>query len=348
MKFYLPLIALLSASSVAAADVRYAGAPDCRVVEHARVAGQAAYWSGACRDGYADGPGALQWSKDGKPTERYEGPLAKGLPEGAGIAQWADGSLHKGTYQGGQLHGPAAVVFKSGTRLEANFEHGKLVGNVKATYAGGNRYEGSWRNGPEGTGTMTFALGGAYSGPWIDGKPFGDGEIRYPNGQVLKARFNGSFQLTQRPQPETPKLYNIKREDPQTGSNIRPVLGNNFIVPPEKPYAELTPDQQALVKSFYEILQEDDAPPYPEKGMVQITRAMGKLISYGHIEGILRANVSINEAGVPQSVTVLKSPDSEAAKLAGSILMLIKYTPGRCAGQPCAMMVPFNYSLSVK
>lgn len=197
---------------------------------------------------------------------------------------------------------------------------------------------------------MTFALGGAYRGPFHEGKPVGDGEILYPNGQVLKARFNGSFQLMQRqqrPQPETPKLYNIKREDARTGSNIRQVEGSNFLVPPEKPYAELTPEQQALVRSRYKILQEDDAPPYPEKGMLQISRAMGKMISHGYTTGILRANVSVNEAGVPQSVTLLESPDSEAGKLAGSILMLIKYTPGRCASQPCAMMVPFNYSLSV-
>ena len=347
MKACFSLMVLLCASSATAADIHYAGKPDCRIVEPARVAGQAVYWSGACRDGYADGPGALQWSKDGKPTERYEGPLAKGLPEGAGIAQRADGSVHEGTYRNGELHGPAVVVFKNDNKLEANFEHGKPVGNVKVTFAGGDRYEGGWSHGPEGAGSMTFALGGAYRGPFHEGKPVGDGEILYPNGQVLKARFNGSFQLTQRPQPETPRLYNIKREDARIGSNIRPVVGSNFIVPPEKPYAELTPEQQALVKTRYKALQEDDAPPYPEKGMLQISRAMGKMISYGYTTGTLRANVSVNEKGVPQSVTLLESPDSEAGKLAGSILMLISYTPGRCAGQPCAMMVPFNYSLSV-
>ena len=124
------LIGLLCMSSAGAANIIYAGKADCRVVEHARVSGHTAYWSGACNDGYASGAGALQWSKDGKATERYEGTLSKGLPEGAGIAQWADGSLHEGNYQDGLLQGPAVVIFKNGAKLQGNFERDKRVGNV--------------------------------------------------------------------------------------------------------------------------------------------------------------------------------------------------------------------------
>jgi len=347
MKKPLSLIVLLCASGAGAADLIYAGKADCRIAGHARVAGHMAYWNGACKDGYASGPGALQWSKDGKATERYEGPLSKGVPEGAGIAQWADGSLHEGNYRDGMLHGPGVVIFKNGDKLEANFEEDKPVGNVKAVYAGGDHYEGGWRHGPEGSGTMTFALGGAYRGSWREGKPVGDGEILYPNGHVLKARFNGSFQLTaQAEKPEAPTLYSLKAQDAPIGSNIRPVMGSGYVVPPEKSYAEMTPEQQSFVKRYYKVLQDGDVPPYPEKGMLEISRAMGRLISYQAATGKLRANVSVDEHGVAQNVTLLKSPDSESGKLAASMLMLVKYTPGRCAGQPCAMMVPFSFLLS--
>lgn len=344
----LSLIALLCASGAGAADLHYTGKPDCRIAESSRVAGHVAYWSGACQDGYASGPGALQWSKDGKPTERYEGSLSKGLAEGAGIAQWEDGSVLEGTYLHGELHGPALVVFKSENRLEGNFEHGKPRGDVKVAFAGGDRYEGAWQNGPEGIGTMTFALGGAYRGSWRGGKPVGDGEIVYPNGQVLKARFNGSFQLTrQADTPAASRPYTIKRQDAFTGSNIRTVVGSGYAVPPEKPYAQLTPEQQQVVKGRYKVLQDDDAPPYPEKGMLEISRAMGRLISREEASGLLRANVKVDERGVAQSVTLLKSPDNEAGRLAAAMFMQIKYTPGRCAGQPCALVVPFNFELSL-
>lgn len=341
------LILLLYASSAGAAEISYAGKADCRVAAHVRVAGQAVYWSGTCKGGYASGPGALQWSKDGKATERYEGVLSEGRPEGEGIAQWADGSLHKGNYRNGMLEGPGLIVFADKTKMTATFERDTPTGPVTVTARNGDRYEGGWQNGPEGSGSMIFALGGAYRGAWHEGHPLGDGEILYPNGQVLKARFNGSFQLTQQLEvPATPRLYDIKQKDGYIGSNIPPVVSSGHAVPPEKSYAELTREQQMLVKRRYPVLQDDDVPPYPEKGQLPVFRAMRHLISYGGITGVLRANVSINENGVPQSVAVLESPDSEAAKLAASVFMLTKYTPGRCAGQPCAMVVPFSFSLS--
>lgn len=349
MKRLFFLIVLLCASSAGAAEINYAGKADCRVAEHARVAGQAAYWSGACKDGYASGPGALQWSKDGKATERYEGTLSEGQPQGEGIAQWADGSLHQGSYRNGMLEGPGLIVFADKAKMTATFERDAPAGAVTVIARNGDRYEGGWQNGPEGSGSMTFALGGVYRGAWHEGNPLGDGEILYPNGQVLKARFNGSFQLTQQPEASaTPRLYDIKQKDAYIGSNIAPVVSSGHAVPPEKSYAELTREQQMLVKRRYPLLQDDDVPAYPEKGLSFVSRAMRHMISYAGITGVLRANVSVNENGVPQSVVVLESPDSEAGKLAASVFMLAKYSPGRCAGHPCAMVVPFSFSLEFK
>lgn len=343
------LIGLLCMSSAGAANIIYAGKADCRVVEHARVSGHAAYWSGACNDGYASGAGALQWSKDGKATERYEGTLSKGLPEGAGIAQWADGSLHEGNYQDGLLQGPAVVIFKNGAKLQGNFERDKPVGNVKFGSPGDDQYEGGWQDGPEGHGTMTFFMGGAYRGQWREGQPVGDGELLYPNGLVRKGRFNGSFRLTAQPElPVADKRYTIKEQNAALGSNIRGIASGGFDVPPEKSYAQLTPEQQQLVKRHYAVLQDDDAPPYPEKGILELSRALQSLISYRDATGDLHVNVAVDEQGVAQNVLLLKSPDSESGKLAAAMFMHLRFTPGRCAGQPCAMVVPFRFSLRYK
>ncbi len=349
MHKHFALIGLLYLSSAGAASVYYAGKADCRVVEHARVSGHAAYWSGACIDGYASGPGALQWSKDGKATERYEGTLSKGVPEGAGIAQWADGSLHEGNYRDGMLQGAGVVIFKDGEKLEGNFEQDKPIGNVRFGSPGDDQYEGGWQNGPEGHGTMTFFMGGAYRGQWREGRPFGDGEILYPNGLVLKGRFNGSFHLTALPKlPDAPNVYTIKEQNAALGSNIRRIASGGFDVPPEKPYAQLTPEQQQRVKKHYAVLQDDDAPPYPEKGILELSRALQSLISYKDAIGELHVNVSVDEQGMAQNVTLMKSPDSESGKLAAAMFMHLRFTPGRCAGQPCAMVVPFRFTLRYK
>jgi len=348
MKTLFAIAALLCTGSACAADTVWVGKADCRIAENSRVTGQSPDWNGACKDGYASGPGALQWSKDGKETERYEGNLSKGVPDGAGIAQWADGSLHEGTYREGKLHGAATVVFSSKSQLRGTFEQGRVVGDVKFDDQSGSLYEGGWGDdGPEGRGTKVFALGGSYRGLWHKGKPVGDGEILYPNGQVLKGSFNGSFLL--KGQEATPaelaKRYEVKHKQPPTGSHLAEVAASGYFVPPEKPYAGLTPEQQRAVKSFYHILQEDDVPPYPANGNGELSRHLSALIPRMDKFGHVKANVSVDEKGVPQSVALLSMPSPQSGELVASMLMLIKYTPGSCAGQPCAMAVPFSYLL---
>ena len=229
------------------------------------------------------------------------------------------------------------------------------LGTLQWFHAGkeGDRYEGGWQGsgnhagGPEGSGTKVFVLGGSYRGQWHHGKPDGDGEILYPNGQVLKGRFNGSFLLTgKEAAPSSAQQYQVKHAEPPVGSHLAEVAATGHFVPPEKSYAALTPDQQRLVKHAYPLLQEDDVPPYPALGHGELSRNLSNLIRQMDRLGEVLAIVSIDEQGVPQSVALLKMPSSQVGNLVASMLMLAKYTPGRCGGQPCAMAVPFTFDLS--
>jgi len=99
-----------------------------------------------------------------------------------------------------------------------------------------------------------------------------------------------------------------------------------------------------VVKQPYRILQADDAPPYPVFGKGDLARKLSHLGGRAGGEGRISARVWIDEKGVPQSVTLQTAHNKTFGEHIGQALMLIKYLPGRCAGQPCAMAVPFTFN----
>ena len=325
----------------------YTGAADCRIVHVMPQAGEHAEWNGPCKDGYADGPGALQWIVNGKETDRYEGYLAQGLPNGKGVYERANGRLYQGTYKNGQLDGQGLIAYPDGEKLVAKFVEGRFVAPVKFHWTSGDIYEGEWNNGPHGVGTKTFALGGSYRGHWKNNKPVGDGEIVYPNGQVLKAQFTGTFQPGVQEEPENEGgAYRARRDHAATGSHIIKSVSSGYRVPIEKSYAAMTAKQQQLVKEPYEILQADDVPPYPVFGKAELIRKLSYLAGRADATGSIAARVWVDEKGVPQSVTVERSENKEFSEYFAQALMVTKFTAGRCAGKPCALAVPFAFNFT--
>lgn len=63
-------------------------------------------YNGGCKKGLAHGKGFAK----GKDT--YSGQFSKGLPHGKGDYTWADGTLYKGQWSGGQREGKGTMVFK--------------------------------------------------------------------------------------------------------------------------------------------------------------------------------------------------------------------------------------------
>lgn len=62
-------------------------------------------WSGECEHGLAQGKGVLQWLRDGKPTERYEGEMKDGLYEGTGKITYANRARYEGEFKAGERDG---------------------------------------------------------------------------------------------------------------------------------------------------------------------------------------------------------------------------------------------------
>jgi hypothetical protein len=157
---------------LAAADARsdegyIADKNGCKIANPNPKPSESVTWSGACKDGFADGDGIMQWYDQDKPGSRYEGTVVRGLLAGQGKLTLADGT----TYDGGWLDGK-----QNGT------------GTLRA--ANGASYSGEWKNGmPDGRGVMRNASGDAVRGLFKQGnyvEPDKEKQERGPGELKLK------------------------------------------------------------------------------------------------------------------------------------------------------------------
>lgn len=148
-------------------------------------------------------------------------------------------------------------------------------------------------------------------------------------------------------QDQRPARYSLKQEQADTGSNIKRSIATGGI-PFDKRYSELTPEQQAMVKSQYEQLGPNDEPPYPLNGLAPIYR----LIAAGQNKFLVRGNltiaVEVNNQGDATSVSILRPADPEMVRFVASVLLLEKYKPALCDGNPCTMQFPFRIAFETR
>lgn len=142
-------IALLALPGAAAAvDAAYiADENGCRFINPAPKPDETIAWTGACRDGWGDGPGTLQWTAGGAPGARFVGTLAHGRPDGHGVFTWTNGSRYEGMFLAGRRPGPGVFTTAAGLRYEARFEHEDMSGHGVVSLADGTRLAGTFRLG---------------------------------------------------------------------------------------------------------------------------------------------------------------------------------------------------------
>ena len=138
--------------------------------------------------------------------------------------------------------------------------------------------------------------------------------------------------------------YSLKEDDPKTGSNIRRSIVSDSVVPLDKGYAELSPEQQAYIKSQYEQMGPDDEPPYPVGGVGQLYKMIASGQRRLNVTGSMTLIVEVNSHGHAESVSVLQSPDPDMVKFAASVLMLQEFKPALCKGSACTMPFPFRFT----
>jgi hypothetical protein len=129
--------------------MNYVDATDvaCKIGRPNVTPGESVTWQGKCVNGLASGPGVAQWSKNGKPTFRYQGVLQNGLIEGKGQMTTTAGDKYEGSYIGGMRNGYGVYTSADGTRYEGNFKNNVRDGVGTLISATGQRSTGNFRDG---------------------------------------------------------------------------------------------------------------------------------------------------------------------------------------------------------
>lgn len=134
--------------------------------------------------------------------------------------------------------------------------------------------------------------------------------------------------------------YPLRETEPVTGSNIRREIGATSI-PLNRGYAELTADEVADLRSRFASLAPADEPPFPLNGLRPMIPTVSRLQHMLAVAGELNLVIHVDAAGVAESVSMLHCPNEDLQAPIVQVLMETRYKPGKCAGQPCAMDLPF-------
>lgn len=333
-------IALSSESSTWLTDDK-----GCKLWDPNPKIGETVTWTGACVGGLAEGHGVRQWFVNGKPGSRFEGPLVGGKANGKGTTTYFPNGLRiEADYVDDSTVGPVVMYFSDGARYEGDFVASKRTGKGVLTRANGDRYEGDFVDGKwSGKGTFTTADGARYDGGWVDGKRSGFGSQVYADGDTYSGEWRDGEPLN--PSALKKKTYGLNSE--RTGSHLLALNTSNVLVPPEKPYAQLTPEQQRKLKDAYDKMPDADEPPYPLNGLRPLLRACEELQRSMLVRGEFLLAVTVDAHGNATSVEVFKSADPKMTKAMASVLMLEKYKPAVCNGAPCQMQFPFRMNFHV-
>jgi hypothetical protein len=358
LKLVLPLL-LASASAYAETPAAIYGAANCRIgTLLPEPVDRDGTWSGACKDGFADGPGVLAWNDAGDSKRRIEGTLVKGVVTGAAKLTyapsqderyWGQGrNSYEGTLRDGRPDGRGFLQYADGTMYEGDVVAGKPHGAGIYQDIDRSRYEGQWVDGQrEGRGKMTFTVGGSYDGEWKDGGFDGVGTIVYSG---TPRTWHGNFAKGRR--VDDAKLpdgdvegYNVPGNFPQEGSRIRPMI-SIVAVPPAASWEQLSVAERNVVKARSGLLlAPGDEPPYPVKGAQAMSRLVSEIRGQYEFAGNASVYVTIGSDGKPTSARMIGKVPAEMGRLLSAAAMRLAYKPAMCDGTPCEMIYPYKYKM---
>ena len=153
-------------------------------------------------------------------------------------------------------------------------------------------------------------------------------------------------ELPKTPLPPHTPTKNTNSATQETGTIIKKDIRWDSRIPLDKTYAELTPEQKAELHAMYENMAEGDEPPFPENGIKPIFNVIRKAQRLRLARGELNMAVTVGADGKATKVEDLGGVyDIQMTEIAQQILLLTKYKPAVCKGQPCTMQFRFTQKL---
>lgn len=158
-------------------------------------------WSGACKDGFIEGPGTLQWFGNGNLSSINQTTFVAGKSNG--YAKYND-LKNKAAYEGdvvnGRSHGYGELRnVEQGWRYSGEFWEDKFHGAGEQTLANGNRMQGQWKNGERNGFFVQTDTDGTVTQGFItssDGTFEGPGTQLFPSGHRVNTIYlGGGWQL---------------------------------------------------------------------------------------------------------------------------------------------------------
>jgi hypothetical protein len=345
----IPLL-LASASALAETPPAY-GTRDCRIGTLLPApTGSKVSWSGACKDGFADGPGTLAWNDADDSQRRVEGTLARGAVTGEAKLTWESPAKNRfpdsarnsyiGTLRDGQPDGQGFFQYADGDMYEGGVVNGKPHGAGIRIDADRARYEGQWVDGKrEGTGSALFALGGRYDGAWKNDRFEGAGTIVFAGkprswqGQFHEGRPVGIAA----PALAKPNAYTVRGDYLAHDSKVmyEPVATTPF--PPAASWSQLSPEHQNSFKTWYKALAPGDEPPYPLNGSQGAAKLVGKIRENFPYRGVFNIYVTVGADGKATSARAVGKVPQDIGRYASAFMLTERYKPAMCEGAPCEM-----------
>jgi hypothetical protein len=270
--------------------------------------------------------------------------MVRGQISGEGKLKYKNGDSYIGTFKDGRRDGKGYTAFANGDQHEGGYSNDMANGPGILLKREGSEYKGDWKDGKfDGFGSIKYALGGGYAGAWKAGEFHGKGVLTYAgSGRKLETEFeNGRVRGAPAVAAPSDGRYSMSGGDPASGSRLLEREANDFPVPFDKSYAELTPEQQATVKSNYRALEEGDEPPYPIHGLKPIFIWIIKAHAQFAAQGKLRLDVLVGKDGNAVSVKTIDAPGPELVKFVAVVVGKEKYKPAVCHGAPCEMVYRF-------
>jgi len=144
----------------------------------------------------------------------------------------------------------------------------------------------------------------------------------------------------------TGNTRNMQTASQETGTILKKDIRWDSKIPLNKTYAELSAEQKAELHKMYENLPEGDEPPFPEQGMKPIFSAIRKAQRIRQARGELNMAVTVGPDGNATKVEDRGGVyDIQMTEIAQQVLLLTKYKPAVCKGQPCTMQFRFTQKL---